>query len=164
VTLTPRESTFVAPFYLHVMGLNAIRVEQDTWGELVRVGRTADVDDVSWLLQTSHWRPVVIGAWLSLRLNSHDISKLVLESLLASMGSLTAPALATVAVVHAGHGAVPALRDSNARGDGASRVVLDSALMHLGEQPDAPVASADRARFGLLLAFAQRLRRELSED
>src|SRR4051794_23866241 len=58
VTLSPRESTFVLPFYLKLMRTNATWVCEEVWDDLVIVGRTASLDDVLWLLAVGAWRPV----------------------------------------------------------------------------------------------------------
>jgi hypothetical protein len=47
VTLTPRETTFVVPFYLKLMRTNATWVGEKVWEDLVVVGRTATLDDTS---------------------------------------------------------------------------------------------------------------------
>ncbi|WP_345482544.1 hypothetical protein, partial [Actinopolymorpha pittospori] len=102
MALTPRETTFVVPFYLNLMRLNATWVGDEVWNDLVQVGRTAELDDVVWLLRAGAWRPVVMGAWrpvvmgawLSLRFGPGQVGTDVLAALSASEGSLTAPPLA----------------------------------------------------------------------
>ncbi|MFD2078220.1 hypothetical protein SAMN05421678_1304 [Actinopolymorpha cephalotaxi] len=73
-------------------------------------------------------------------------------------GSLTAPPLAASAVTLTKLSAAPALRDSRARADGASCIVLDAALESLGEEPRREVTPEDLEAFAQLLAFASRLR------
>ncbi|MGW5366623.1 hypothetical protein [Actinopolymorpha pittospori] len=158
MALTPRETTFVVPFYLNLMRLNATWVGDEVWDDLVQVGRTAEHDDVVWLLRVGAWRPVVMGAWLSLRFDPGQVGTDVLAALSASEGSLTAPPLAAAAVTLTELSAAPALRDSRARADGASCVVLDAALESLGEEPRREVTPEDLEAFAQLLAFARRLR------
>src|SRR5688500_14801135 len=60
------EDRFVAPFYLAMMGTNAIEhAEADLLRRVVAVGRDASAGDVVWLLR-GEWRPRVMGAWFSL--------------------------------------------------------------------------------------------------
>ncbi|WP_349699582.1 hypothetical protein [Actinopolymorpha sp. B17G11] len=146
------------PFYLKLMGLNATWVGGEVWDDLVQVGRTAELDDVVWLLRVGAWRPVVMGAWFSLRFDLGQVGTDVLAALSASEGSLTAPPLAAAAVALTGLSAAPALRGSRARTDGASYVVLDAALESLGEEPRREVTPRDLVAFAQLLAFARRLR------
>lgn len=51
MTLSPRDTTFVLPFYLKLMRQNATWIGEVVWDQLVEVGRTATLDDVLWLLQ-----------------------------------------------------------------------------------------------------------------
>lgn len=159
MALNPRETTFVLPFYMKLMGQNAPWVGGDGWDELVTVGSTATVDDVLWMLRVGAWLPTVMGAWLSLRFDRDDVGAALLDALRESRGSLTAPPLAVAAVtVVAGEVAVTALRHSNARSDKGSAAVLDAALERLGADPEQAVSEESRASFSEMVAFGERLR------
>jgi hypothetical protein len=97
----------VRPFYLKMMGLNALHYEI-RWQELARLSRKVRDDEVITLLR-GLWRPRVMGAWLSAGREERLAAEL-LSSLQTSAGSLTAPPLAAVAVRGLGLAAVPALR------------------------------------------------------
>lgn len=166
MALTPRENALVLPFYLRLMGMNAVGHEPEVWDELVEVGRTATPDDVRALLRDPViWRPVVMGAWLSLRHARDDVGSVLLDALAGSAGSLTAPPLAVASVVLVGADAAESLQRSQARNarDG-SGCVLDAALDHLGAEPINDVRPDDRAGFADLLAFGQRLRAALTDS
>lgn len=115
------------PFYMKLIRANATWVGQEVWDDLVIVGRTASLDDVLWLLGAGSWRPVVMGAWLSLRFRRDEVGAAVLDALRKSRGSLTAPPLAVAAVTIVGTNTAAALRDSQARSDEASVPFLDAA-------------------------------------
>jgi hypothetical protein len=161
MTLTARETTFVVPFYLNLMRMNAIWVGGEVWDNLVAAGRTAKLDDVLWLLGNGGWRPVVVGAWLSLRFHRDEVGEAILHALQESYGSLTAPPLAVAAVTIVGEDAETVLRQSRARSDEASVAVLDAALEQLGVDPAPEVGGEDRSAFAEMLAFAERLGAEL---
>jgi hypothetical protein len=158
VTLSPRETTFVLPFYLKLMRTNATWIGWEVWDDLMVVGRTATLDDVLWLLRVGTWRPVVMGAWLSLRFGRDEVGAAVLDALQGSGGSLTAPPLAVAAVAIVGVDAATALHQSRARSDEASVPVLDAALEHLGADSTRAVSEQSRAAFAGMLAFGERLR------
>ena len=104
--LSDLERRCVAPFYLSMMGLNALSHDVP-YGTLHEVARETTDDEVAQLLG-SHWRPRVMGAWLaSGRALLPDA--VLLKSLETSAGSLTAPPLATVALDRLGTKAVPSL-------------------------------------------------------
>ena len=95
--MSPDEDRLVAPFYLDMMGTNAIEyADADLLRSVAAVGRDASVVDVVWLLRGA-WRPRVMGAWFSLLHDSDAVTRAVLQSLETSVGSLTAPPLATYA-------------------------------------------------------------------
>ena len=84
--VSPDEDRFVAPFYLAMMGTNAIEhAEADLLRRVVAVGRDASVVDVVWLLRGA-WRPRVMGAWFSLLHDSEAVTRAVLQSLETSRG------------------------------------------------------------------------------
>ena len=161
MTPSPRETTFVLPFYLSMMRTNATAVGERLWDDLVVVGRTATVDDVLWLLRVGAWRPVVMGAWLSLRFDRGQVGAAVSHALQESAGSLTAPPLAVAAVTILETDAVTPLRLSRARSDGPSVPVLDAALEALGSDAVSEVNEQGRLVFSELYAVGTRLRAAL---
>jgi hypothetical protein len=105
--LTELEQRCVVPFYLKMMGLNALT--HDTLiGAVREVARTTTDDEVTMLL-ASAWRPRVMGAWLACG-RAESVEAALLRSLQTSAGSLTAPPLAAVALHGLGARAVPALQ------------------------------------------------------
>jgi hypothetical protein len=158
MTLSRRETTFVLPFYLKLMRQNATLIGDEVWDELVVAGRTAIVDDVVWLLRVGAWRPVVMGAWLSLRFDHGQVGTAVLDALQESGGSLTAPPLAVAAVTVVGEDATTVMRNSKARSDELAAAVLDAALEGLGADPAQEVSEPSRTAFSEMLAFGKRLR------
>ena len=95
--MSPDEDRLVAPFYLDMMGTNAIEyADAELLRSVAALGRDASVVDVVWLLRGA-WRPRVMGAWFSLLHDSDAVTRAVLQSLETSVGSLTAPPLATYA-------------------------------------------------------------------
>lgn len=164
MTLSGRETTFVVPFYLNLMRQNATWVGGEVWDELVAVGRTATVDDVLLLLGAGAWRSVVMGAWLSLRYGPDEVCEALLDALVESGGSLTAPPLAVAAVtIVGGEATVTALNISKARSDEGSAPFLDAALERLGAEPAQDVDEDSRAAFSDMLAFGERLRDALGD-
>ena len=105
--LTDLERRCVLPFYLKMMGLNAVShvVPFDTLREVAQ--GTSD-DEVAVLL-ASEWRPRVMGAWLASG-RTQRLEAALLKSLETSAGVLTAPPLATVALHGLGARAVPSLK------------------------------------------------------
>lgn len=105
--LTDLERRCVSPFYLRMMGLNAL--DHDVpFGSLREVARDTTDGEVTELL-ASDWRPRVMGAWLASG-RARRLEAALLESLETSNGSLTAPPLAAVALHGLGAKAVPSLR------------------------------------------------------
>ena len=161
-SLNPTELTFVKPFYLKMMGLNALGVGEDLWAQLVEIGRAATAPDVGWMLRTGHWRPVVMGAWFSLAVPSEAIVDDLLSAMRESKGSLTAPPLAAAATLVAGRAAVPAMTDyidfimEPVRRDGSESVVA-AAVHHLGEETGIAVSDHARQSFHDLHGVALRL-------
>jgi hypothetical protein len=104
--LNDLERRCVLPFYLKMMGVSV--PAEVPFDALRETARTTTDDEVAQLLD-SHWRPRVMGAWLAsgraLRLEAA-----LLHSLETSLGSLTAPPLATVALHGLGDRAVPSLK------------------------------------------------------
>lgn len=105
--LTDLERRCVLPFYLKMMGLNAL-THNVPFGALLEVARATTDDEVVMLL-ASAWRPRVMGAWLASG-RTERLEAALLKSLETSKGSLTAPPLATVTLHGLGAKAVPSLR------------------------------------------------------
>jgi hypothetical protein len=143
------ETNLVKPFYLTMMGLNALRATGDLRTGLLAAARMVTVDEVSWMLRTGHWRPVVMGAWFSPAVPAEPVRGDLLAAMARSQGSLTAPPLAAAATVVAGASAVPAMISylefitASGRPDGSEDVVA-AAVEHLGAE--SPVIPTDEGR------------------
>lgn len=143
------ESNFVKPFYLKMMGLNALRLTDELRASLIVTGRAVAPGDVKWMLQAGHWRPLVMGAWFSLAVPAESVTDDLLTAMSESKGSLTAPPLAVAAALVVGSAAVPAMVDyinfivTPLRRDGSEAVVA-AAVEYLGSDPE--IAPTDRAR------------------
>lgn len=110
------------------------------------------------------WRPVVMGAWLSLACSPEEITDDILFSLARCDGDLTAAPLCTAAVLIAGGAAVETLRSNRLRAnerEAHTVVFLDAALEHLEEVPVNPVDEGMREHFRQLVEFGVRLRHDL---
>ncbi|GAA0917068.1 DUF6000 family protein [Virgisporangium aurantiacum] len=149
------ESTFVKPFYLKMMGLNALRTADDLWADLIAASRTVTVREVRWMLRTGHWRPVVMGAWFSVAVTAEPVRDDLMAAMSQSRGSLTAPPLAAAATLVAGTAAVPAMTSyiefmtASAFRDGSENVVA-AAVEHLrGEVAIVPTDEGRRAFLGI---------------
>ncbi|MFE6647897.1 hypothetical protein ACFVJS_15115 [Nocardioides sp. NPDC057772] len=111
------------------------------------------------------WRPVVMGAWLSLACGPEEITDDILFSLARCDGDLTAAPLCTAAVLIAGDAAVETLRSNRLRADeheAGAVMFLDAALEHLGEVPAKPPVDGMREHFQQLVDFGVRLRHDLA--
>jgi hypothetical protein len=159
----------VTPFYLRMMRLNALEEKKSFLRAVVKAGRDASTDEVIALLRDDEWRPRVMGAWFALLHHDgatllHDeraVGEAVLESLATSLGSLTSPPLAVVAVTLMGSGALSALERYTAQDIawalGACGFVA-AAIAHLGVAPTAcHPTHDDTTDFDRLLAVAQTL-------
>jgi hypothetical protein len=156
------EDRLVKPFYLDMMGINAIQyADADVLRNVLAVGREASAADVVWLLR-SEWRPRVMGAWFSLLHDDEAVTRAVLRSLETSAGSLTAPPLAVAAVLLANHGAAKgALADYLVRDvshDWGSAGFVGAALEHLAERVPMKPSNRDRSSFEQLHAIAKAVR------
>ena len=151
------ERRCVLPFYLDMMGISV--PAEVPFDALREVARTTTDDEVAQLLG-SHWRPRVMGAWLAsgraLRLEAA-----LLQSLETSLGSLTAPALATVALHGLADKAVPSLKiylQHHLDNQWGSAAFVAAVLERLDAAPP-HVAIDDQARKALdqMLVIARRL-------
>ncbi|MFI5843750.1 hypothetical protein ACIA8K_29015 [Catenuloplanes sp. NPDC051500] len=145
------------------MGLNGLRIDDETWGRLVAASRTVTADDVGSLLRVGAWRPVVMGAWFSLTVPAELIHDDLITATARSQGSLTAPPLAAAATVVAGADVVPAMLAyldfimEPTRRDGSEHVVA-SAVEHLGARPPIAPTEEGRRAFRDIHNLAMRLR------
>jgi len=159
--LSEREQRLVVPFYLDMMGTNALSfTSAELLERLATVGRGTSVTEVLELLR-GPWRPQVMGAWFSVFHSDPLVKRAVLDAMAGSLGYLTSPSLATVAALIAGDEALPAMdaylaRDLEHQWGGAPLVA--AAMAHLGQpatscepEPD------DHATFERMLDFAGRL-------
>jgi hypothetical protein len=156
------ESTFVKPFYLKMMGLNALRTADDLWVDLVAAGRTVTMREVSWMLRAGQWRPVVMGAWFSVAVAVEQVRDDLTAAMSQSQGSLTAPPLAAAATVVAGKAAVPAMNTyiefmtASAFRDGSENVVA-AAVEHLDAETSVVPTDEGRRAFRGIHDVATRL-------
>ena len=156
--LSELERRCVAPFYLQMMGLNAM--SQDAPVAAVReAGRTTADEQVAELL-AGHWRARVMGAWLAAG-RTERLATALLASLETSAGSLTAPPLATVALAGLGRKAAPSLQvylrfdNENRRG---SATFVAAVLERLGDPQAGIAVDADDYRaVAAMLSVATRL-------
>ncbi|WP_090968659.1 hypothetical protein [Nocardioides exalbidus] len=88
------EERLAQPFYLKMMGLNARAEIDELWDDLVVAGRSAGLAEVTQLLRPGHWRPLVMGAWFSLKFDRDQVGDALTEAVSSCQGSLTAPPLA----------------------------------------------------------------------
>lgn len=162
-SLNPIESRFVKPYYLKMMGLNALHLADHLWATLIETGRGVSAADVRWMLGTGHWRPVVMGAWFSLAVPAERIADDLLIAMTESKGSLTAPPLAVAAALGAGRAAVPAMINfinfnmEPTRRDGSESIVA-AAIEHLGAGPHMVPSDSARQSFNDLWDVGSRLR------
>lgn len=157
------ESSFVKPFYLKMMGLNALRLTDELRASLIVAARTVRTSDVRWMLQSGHWRPVVMGAWFSLAVPTESVMDDLLTAMSESKGSLTAPPLAAAATLLAARAAVPAMVDYidfivvPGRPDGSEAIVA-AAVEYLGSDPVIALTDETRRTFRDIHDVAIRLR------
>ena len=159
--MSPDEDRLVAPFYLAMMGTNAIRyADAEVLRSVVAVGRNVSVADVVWLLRGA-WRPRVMGAWFSLLHASEAMTRAVLQSLETSSGSLTAPPLAVAAVLLAGHEAQSALGDyvtQDLSHQWGAAAFVSAAIEHLGSRAPTELSEQPRSSFAQMLAIGKTVR------
>ncbi|MCZ7440374.1 DUF6000 family protein [Micromonospora sp. WMMC241] len=155
---------YVVPFYLDMMGTNALRYGLPLLSAVAEANRATTASDVVALLGDG-WRTRVMGAWYSVRVGGADVTAAVLHALATSRGSLDAPPLATAAVVLAGPDAAEALRQyftaDQACGWGAGGVIAAAAdhlrRHHRTATPLPRPTDEDRDTFAALIDIARRL-------
>lgn len=151
------EVRYVRPFYLKMMGLNAIQNADRLWPELLAAGRTVTSDDVCWMLGCGAWRPGVMGGWLALAVPAEPARADLLAAMQSSGGSLTAPVFATVLLLLTGADAIPSMTEytqrqsSFERRDGSERFVA-AALGRLGAIPVTASSWDDQSRLARAVA------------
>lgn len=155
-------SRYVAPFYLRLMGLNALDYWQDDAEAMRTLAPSLTVDDLTRLLRID-WRPRVMGAWFALFRPPSAVGPELLRSLETSGGSFTALPLATVAAHVLGEAALPSLMryaaTEEASRDGSGQFVA-AAIEALGAAPAGPPArDKDRVAFATMLSIAGKLPR-----
>jgi hypothetical protein len=152
------ERRYVQPFYMTMMWLNALRCEVP-FDALRDAARQVTDYDVT-LLLNSDWRPRVMGAWFASG-RAGRLETALLRSLGTSGGSLTAPALATVAVRELGAKAVPSLQaylQCDLEHEWGSASFVAAALERLGAvQAAVAVNDRDRGDLEQMLIVARRL-------
>jgi hypothetical protein len=149
VALTELEERCVVPFYLQMMGLNALGYPVP-FTRLRDVGRPTTNDEVIELLG-GLWRPRVMGAWFAAGRTEPDVIEAVLASLATSAGSSTAPPLATVAILGSGTGAMESMRtylEADLAHRRGSAGFIAAALEHVGAAPEGIVIQGPRPRSG----------------
>jgi hypothetical protein len=158
------EQRLVLPFYLSMMGANALSLEPDERSELVRVSTTATAGEVRQLLGSGwQWRPLVMGTWFALALPSDEIEDDVVAAMASSAGGLTAPPLAAVSALLAGAEAIGAMRTyaewiaDPSRSDGSHELVA-AAIAYLGGSPPVVPSSEAMETFQSLYQRADDLR------
>lgn len=155
-------SRCAAPYYLKMMGLNAVDVSSDLLREIAAMARTTTEEETISLLR-AEWRPCVMGAWIATTKRGNDVADAVSMALMRSLGSLTAPPLAIAAVTLVEARALPALihyyAEDIEHGYGSTGII-QAATQYLAENYDvenplgAPDARSVEA-FADLLDIAQ---------
>jgi hypothetical protein len=161
----PIEERLTLPFYLKMMGLNALNNADALWADLIRAGRGASLVEVQQLLAPDHWRPVVMGSWFSLRFEREQIGTNLERAMALCRGTLTAPPLSVAAAAVIGKDAVPMLVDYIQRDldrqQGAATLV-SAVVEELGAVAIVSPEDSDRTALASLLDLAHRLRLALT--
>ena len=161
--MTLLEQRAVQPFYLAMMGLNALHNSDALWDDMVAAGRSITPDETRRLLNVGAWRPVVMGAWFSTRFTAEDVGGELRRAMGASGGSLTAPPLAAACVAVAGTAGLEEMNAYVRRDPGCdgSAQIVGAGIEYLGASSAVPVSRGDDEAFRGLLAVANRLRQAL---
>lgn len=151
----------VVPFYLDMMSTNATEHGARLLPAIATAGRTATADDVVALLRDP-WRATVMGAWYAVLHDDEEVAAVLLEAVSESEGSLTAPVLATAAILVSGRQALPALEaymDRDIDCDWGAGGFVAAAIEYAGgSSARCQPSDVDRRDFSDLLALAERLR------
>jgi hypothetical protein len=162
--VTPLERRAVSPFYLRMMGCNAIDNAAALWDELVATGQAVTLDEARWLLNVGAWRPVVMGAWFSTRFSAAEIGPTLKRAMASSQGSLTAPPLAAACVAVLGAAALEEMGQYVRLdpGGGGSAQIVAAGIRLLGAESADAMTDGDDETFRQLLDIAARLREALA--
>lgn len=156
------EVTHVAPFYLKMMGHNALfSLDKRRYAHLVRLGSRITNAEVTQLLSPRGWRTEVMGAWFSLARPATEVRAPLLDALARSQGSLTAPPLTVASAIAAGPEAASALRTYLAfdlANNAGSAGFVAAALEDLTGVAPISVSVEQRSDYTSLLDFAATLR------
>lgn len=151
----------ITPFYLGMMGLNAVSAPTELLNEVVKAGKSLSAFEVAELLKDS-WRPVVMGAWFSLLQEDHGVNEAMLDALASSLGSLTSPSLSVAAIVLTGTEAASSLQEylrCDLEFEYGACGFVSAALEHLGVEFGSSVPSnEDRNDFLHLMGRAKWIR------
>ena len=163
--MDPVEERLAHPFYLKMMGLNALSNADVLWDELTVAGRGATEAEVKQLLAPDHWRPVVMGSWFSLKFGRDQVGEDLLEAIGLCRGTLTAPPLSVAMAIVVGRDAAPALLDYIERDlelqYGAAGFVA-AVVEELGVDATATPDARDRGALVNMLDVAHRFRSALA--
>jgi hypothetical protein len=167
--LSEDETKYVKPYYLKMMGLNAIwEAEAPPIRDVQEVSESVSDETVLRFLR-GEWRPRVMGAWFALTHAAATIGADLARSMETCGGSLTAPPLAVSAATVLGREAVPSLM-SYATGDvgkrDSSNRFVAAVLESLGQSLPGSSNRCQRSRVSRADALGRhdncRLRRELT--
>jgi hypothetical protein len=156
--LSEDETKYVKPYYLKMMGLNAIwEAEAPPIRDVQEVSESVSDETVLRFLR-GEWRPRVMGAWFALTHAAATIGADLARSMETCGGSLTAPPLAVSAATVLGREAVPSLM-SYATGDvgkrDSSNRFVAAVLESLGQAcPEVPIDAKDRESAERMLSVA----------
>lgn len=167
VGVDPVEKRLAHPFYLKMMGLNALRNADVLWNDLTSAGRSVTVADVKQLLAPDHWRPVVMGSWFSLKFGRDQVGSDLLNAIALCRGTLTAPPLSVAAAIVIGADAAPTLIDYVERdleGQYGAASFVAAVVNELGVDATLSPSDRDQSALGSMLDVAQRLRLALASD
>ena len=104
------EERAVQPFYLEMMGLNALHLSFGLWPELVTEAKAVTLDDAKWLLPRGCMAAGCDGRLVQRPIPSRRDRPELRRAMAVSQGSLTAPPLAVACVVVSGIDAAPEMR------------------------------------------------------
>lgn len=157
----PVERRLAYPFYLKMMGINALTNVDALWEDLVSAGWGATEAEVRQLLAPDHWRPVVMGSWFSLKFGRDQVGEALMDAVGLCGGTLTAPPLSVAAATVIGEDVVPTLvsyieRDVE-RQYGAAPFVA-ALVEQLGVETIVAPEDRDRTALASMLVVADRLR------
>ena len=77
---------YVRPFYLELMGFNAVNASDDLVAKVRRRSRRLSATRIGQLLQM-HWRPRAMGAWYAIAVQDSSLSADVHDSLQTCQGT-----------------------------------------------------------------------------